>query len=289
MENLRRQQTIVYGLVGFSGEEAAREYHDGLKEDGDGWNTFHLVSNHGERHGFVYDPTLTEDEDDDRPYRPPSLTTDIVGMRAPSATFRRVLPAAVDDEVDDEFNTLLLVGGPVDCFVPTRSRGRWSREGGEWLQAAVAWGHTDTGRRFPRFVGKKPQFLWGGPERVFHVQRRAAGVMFMRRALCDWHGDSTHLSTSVFTIDAWWSDADPDMDDLLSFRVSRFDMDAPVAGGQFYNPAAALFDERFRMPLERAREQYEEYCQTPEMDEPEPRRDRESRGGFRQSLGRRSA
>lgn len=260
-----RQETLIYGLVGFTGgEEAAREYHDGLKDDCDDEGTFHLVSSHGQRNGYVYDPSLTRDDAERQcRQRPPSLTTDVVNLGVPSSRFFRVLPPAESSEDDGEFNVLLLVGGRVDCFIATGRRPRDPRfERGYFVDGAVAWGHTQTGEPFPYFSGKKPQRFWGD-DRHLHVQRCASGALYLRRVMKNRAGEATHLRATVVTIEARWHDKDPERDDLLVFETATFHQDAPACSGRYYDPVPALFGERFQGPLERALALYSEHCRTP--------------------------
>ncbi|MEK7529779.1 MAG: hypothetical protein AAB570_02550 [Patescibacteria group bacterium] len=262
-----KQETLVYGMVGLTGgEEAAREYHDGLEEDGDGGGAFHLAGSHGARHAYVYDPTLTRDDHDPTRYRPPSLTTDIVNVRLPNTRFFRVVPPAKGSEDGGEFNVLLLVGGRVDCFIETRRSlhdRRLSR--GYFVDGAVAWGHTQTGDEFPEFTGKTPRRFWERAEtdRTLHVQRCGAGVLFLRRRMLDRDGEPSHLRTSIVTIRAYWRDRDSDKDDLLAFETRTFHMDAPASAGRYYDPSCELFEAPFRRPLERAIAVYGEYCSAP--------------------------
>lgn len=262
-----RQEAVAYGLLGFmSGEDAAREYHDGLKDDGDGDGTFHLVDG---RNGYVYDPTLTQDADEpERWYRPPFLTTDVVNIRSPNGRMNRVIGVSAED-VDDRYNVLCLVGGRVSCFIAT-GRGRPQRDQrfarGFFVDGAVAWGHTQTGDPFPPFRGKKPKRFWDEDEedgRSLHIQRCGVGALVLRRVMRNRAGEPTHLRSTVVTIAAHWHDKDPHRDHLLMFETATFHQDAPAHGGLYLDPVIGCFEERFQGPLERALALYREHCRTP--------------------------
>lgn len=255
----------MVGLTG--GEDVARRYHQGLRISGEDDGAFHLVSSHGDRNGYVYDPMLTQDKDEpERRYRPPTLTTDVVNVRSPNARFFRALPPASGAKKKDEFNVLLLVGGRVDCFFapPRRRDGR--QRGGHFVQGAVAWGHTQMGEEFPEFTGKMPRRFWDEDDdagRILHVQRCGAGVLYLRRRMLNRDGEPSHLRTSIVTIRAYWLDRDPNKNDLLVLETQAFHMDAPATGGRYYDPATELFEAPFRGPLERAIALHGEYCRTP--------------------------